>query len=102
MKSQAKKAIGAFLNATGLARSPVRVRHGIAAGARWPLYPWTSYWRGTHEPALQACLMGLGNGDLTGWSCWDLGAHFGLYSVGLALGVGPTGEVAGFEPTPLS
>jgi chemotaxis protein MotA len=26
----------------------------------------------------------VGLGDVTGWSCWDLGAHFGIYGVGLA------------------
>ncbi|HTX64340.1 MAG TPA: FkbM family methyltransferase [Opitutaceae bacterium] len=41
-------------------------------------------------------------GAMTGWSCWDLGAHYGFYSVGLARRAGPTGEVAAFEPNPLS
>jgi FkbM family methyltransferase len=81
---------------------PVRVRQGVAAGARWTLFPWTSSWRGTHEPAVQAALMNLGGGNIEGWSCWDLGAHFGLYTVGLAKRVGPTGQVAAFEPNPLS
>ena len=44
----------------------------------------------------------LGLGDIRGWSCWDLGAHFGIYSIGLARRVGPAGEVAAFEPNPLS
>jgi FkbM family methyltransferase len=87
---------------TNLALFPVRVRGGIAAGARWTLYPWTSYWRGTHEPAVQAALLALGGGNISGWSCWDLGAHYGLYSVGLARRVGPQGQVAAFEPNPLS
>jgi len=81
---------------------PVRVRGGVAKGARWTLYPWASYWRGTHEPAVQAAIGRLGNGDIRGWSCWDLGAHFGLYSVALALRVGPSGQVAAFEPNPWS
>jgi FkbM family methyltransferase len=80
----------------------VRVRRGIAQGARWTLFPWTSYWRGTHEPALQTALAELGGGDIHGWTCWDLGAHFGLYSVGLARRVGATGQVAAFEPNPAS
>jgi FkbM family methyltransferase len=82
--------------------APVRVRRGVAKGARWTLYPWTSYWRGTHEPAIQAALAALGNGDITGWSCWDLGAHFGIYSVALSIRVGPQGQVAAFEPNPQS
>lgn len=51
---------------------------------------------------MQAALLALGNGDIRGWSCWDLGAHFGLYSIGLAQRVGSTGEVAAFEPNPHS
>jgi len=81
---------------------PVRVRGGVAKGARWTLFPWTSYWRGTHEPEAQRAIEGLGNGDIIGWSCWDLGAHFGLYSIALSLRVGPTGQVAAFEPNPAS
>ena len=44
----------------------------------------------------------LGGGDISGWSCWDLGAHFGIYAVGLARRVGPGGEVVAFEPDPKS
>ena len=91
---------GRLLRATRLDRWPVRVRRGFAAGARWSLYPYSSYWRGDHEPATQAALAALGGGRIEGWCCWDLGAHFGLYSVGLARRVGPGGEVAAFEPNP--
>jgi FkbM family methyltransferase len=81
---------------------PVTIRSGIAKGARWTLFPWTSYWRGTHEPAIQQALGQVGGGNIRGWSCWDLGAHFGLYSVALAIRVGDRGEVAAFEPNPES
>lgn len=91
---------GRMLRASGLDRWPVRVRRGIAAGARWSLYPYSSYWRGYHEPDTQAALAALGGGRIEGWCCWDLGAHFGLYSVGLARRVGSRGEVAAFEPNP--
>lgn len=97
MNPRLRKAIGSTV---GLL--PVRVRSGAAKGARWTLYPWTSYWRGTHEPVIQEVIRNLGGGNIVGWSCWDLGAHFGLYSVALARGVGPTGEVAAFEPNPAS
>lgn len=90
------------LRRTPLGLWPVRVRGGVAVGARWTLYPWSSYWRGTHEPEVQAALMTLGGGDIRGWTCWDLGAHFGLYSIGLARLVGPVGQVAAFEPNPAS
>jgi len=90
-----------LLGAT-VGRFPVRVRSGIAQGARWTLFPWTSYWRGAHEPQVQAAVCGLGGGDIRGWSCWDLGAHFGIYSVGLAMRAGPGGQVAALEPNPES
>jgi len=102
MKSLASRLADWGLERTGLGLLPVRVRGGLAAGARWTLYPWTSYWRGTHEPPVQAAMLALGGGSIAGWSCWDLGAHFGLYSVGLARRVGPAGQVAAFEPNPRS
>ena len=102
MSSAVRTLLGAVLKRTPLGLWPVRVRSGVAAGARWTLYPWTSYWRGTYEPAVQSALLALGGGKIPGWTCWDLGAHFGLYSVGLARRVGPTGQVAAFEPNPLS
>lgn len=90
------------LLAATVGRFPVRVKSGVAEGARWTLFPWSSYWRGTHEPDVQRALMGLGGGTITGWNCWDLGAHYGIYSVALARRVGPTGQVAAFEPNPVS
>ena len=89
-----------ILGRTPLGLWPVRVRGGVAAGARWTLYPWSAYWRGGFETELQQELINLG--DIAGWTCWDLGAHYGLYSVGLALRTGPTGQVVSFEPNPLS
>lgn len=85
---------------SGLANVPVRVRGGLAKSARWTLYPWSSYWRGTHEPELQLFIEEIG--DMTGWCCWDLGAHYGIYSVGLAMKTGPNGQVVAFEPNPVS
>ena len=100
MNKNIKCAIDRFLRLSGLAFFPVRVRGGLAKSARWTLYPWTAYWRGTHEPELQKFIADMG--DITGWSCWDLGAHYGFYSVGLAMRTGPSGQVAAFEPNPLS
>ena len=94
------RAISCLLTRTRLAWLPVKVLGGVAQGAWWSLFPWTAYWRGIYEPALQEAVLALG--DLRGWNCWDLGAHYGLYSIGLARRVGPTGEVAAFEPNPLS
>jgi len=84
-----------------IAYLPVRVRGGIADGARWTLFPWTSYWRGTHEPIAQMRILSL-QSDWTGLHVWDLGSHYGLYSIGFGRHVGPTGSVASFEPNQLS
>lgn len=89
-----------FLSLRPIAWFPVRVRRGLAAGARWTFFPWTSYWRGLHEPEVQARLLQLG--DWTGRHIWDLGSHYGFFTVGLARRTGPTGSVAAFEPNPLS
>jgi len=80
---------------------PVRVRSGIAEGARWSFFPWSAYWRGTHEPTVQARILKL-KADWTGLHIWDLGSHYGLYAVGLGRRVGPAGSAAAFEPNPLS
>ena len=93
-------ALDSFLRVTHLQYWPVRVRSGVAAGARWTLYPWSAYWRSLHEPALNAAVENLC--DWTGRTCWDIGAHFGLYAVGLARRVGPDGQVAALEPNPQS
>lgn len=84
-----------------IARLPVRVRSGIAEGARWSFFPWTSYWRGTHEPVVQARILAL-KPNWTGQHIWDLGSHYGLFAIGLGRRVGATGSVAAFEPNPLS
>lgn len=84
-----------------IGRLTIRVKSGVAKGAHWSLYPWTSYWRGTHETEEQERLIGLFD-NWTGLHVWDLGSHYGIYAVGLGLRIGPTGSVAAFEPNPLS
>ena len=49
---------------------------------------------------MQEAIAGLG--DFTGKVVWDAGAHYGLYSIGLARRTGPSGQVVAFEPNPLS
>lgn len=100
MKAFLQKLVGLFLHITGLEYLPVKARGGLCRGACWTLYPWTSYWRGNYEPAVAQTIMDLE--DMTGKVCWDLGAHYGYYSVGLALRTGPTGQIAAFEPLPVS
>jgi len=89
-----------FLTRKPIAYLPVRVRSGIAEGAAWTFFPWTAYWRGTHEAEIQTRLIGLM--DWTGKNIWDLGSHYGIFAVGLGRRAGPTGSVAAFEPNPLS
>lgn len=98
MRDLVQKTAATILRLTGLQYFPVRVRRGFPAGARWTLFPWTAYWRGSYEPAMAQAIDSLGN--LSGKSCWDLGAHFGYYSVGLALRTGPEGQVVAIEPLP--
>lgn len=95
-----KSRLSALFGNSPLALIPVRVRAGIASGARWTLMPHSAYWRHGGEGDVDAVAATLG--PLTGKCFWDLGAHFGLYTVGLARQVGPTGEVASFEPDPRS
>ena len=98
--SFARRLLVRFLRLPPVACLPVRVRSGVAAGAAWTLFPWSAYWRGTHEPAVQARLVALW--DWNGRNVWDLGSHYGLFAVGLGRRVGPAGSVAAFEPNPLS
>lgn len=99
MKRFAHEAARRFLSLPFISHLPVRVRQGVAEGARWSLFPWTSYWRGTHEQEVQTLVTGLM--DWRGKSVWDLGSHFGLFAVGLGRRVGPDGFVAAFEPNPV-
>lgn len=95
-----KERLSSWLGRTPLGLVPVRIRAGIARGARWTLLPHSAYWRRGGEGDVDAVASTLG--PLTGLCFWDLGAHFGLYTVGLARAVGPTGQVASFEPDPVS
>lgn len=84
----------------GLGHLPVLATAGLLRGAWWTAYPCSAYWRGTHEPATQLAFRRLLPAG--GEAAWDLGAHFGFYTVALARAVGATGEVAAFEPSPAS
>ncbi len=95
-----KSWISYWLGRSPLGLIPVRIRAGIAQGARWTLLPHSAYWRQSGEGDVDAVAATLG--PLLGKSFWDLGAHFGIYTIGLARAVGPTGQVAAFEPDPRS
>jgi FkbM family methyltransferase len=79
---------------------PIIIPWGPLRGLRWTLFPYTSYWRGTHEPqVVQAFAQ---RGLSKGMVIWDVGAHFGFYALWFARLVGTTGEVIAFEPNPKS
>ena len=101
IKSQIKTALGRIALSTGLGTFPVRVRKGPAKGARWTLAPFSHYWReGALEPDVPAAF---GYFDsLDGLVFWDIGAHYGIHSVGAAMQVGPHGQVVSFEPDPIA
>jgi len=97
---EVRAAISQFIAKTPLAYLRVRVRAGPAKGAWWTLLPFSSNWRyggeGDLAPGLTRMSM------VRGASCWDFGGHFGIHAVGMAMQVGPTGEVATFEPDPIA
>ena len=86
--------------ATPIGYIPVRVRVGPAKGAKWTFAPFSYNWLGGGEgdlaPALALLKKPMGS------VCWDFGAHFGIHTVGMAFRVGPTGQVAAFEPDPIA
>lgn len=79
---------------------PVKVRKSLAKGMKWTLLPFSSNWREGGEPEVEIATRFHKN--LTGATCWDLGSHFGIHTVGLARVVGSTGQVCGFEPDPVA
>jgi FkbM family methyltransferase len=82
--------------ATPIAYFPVYVRTGPARGARWTLAPFSYNWRFGGENDLEPGLAQLP--IVRGAVCWDFGAHFGIHTVGMAMQVGPAGQVVSFEP----
>ncbi|MEO6994119.1 MAG: FkbM family methyltransferase [Lacunisphaera sp.] len=79
----------------------MKIRHGLARGAWWSVYPYSAYWRrGGTDPAIDEVLQR--HAARPGIVCWDIGAHYGIYSVGLARAVGSAGRVEAFEPDPVA
>jgi FkbM family methyltransferase len=87
--------IDSFMRLTRLGNLQVRALAGLAAGARWTLYPFSSYWRGTSD---REAIAWVDRFCRPGGATLDLGAHFGLYTVGMARRVGPSGQVVALEP----
>jgi FkbM family methyltransferase len=92
-----KSVIGSVLLRQGL--DWVKVESGLAQGVwlRLRLFGEGSYWLGYHETTVQELLKQLCK---TGCVCYDVGAHLGFFSFGLANCVGPKGRVFAFEPDP--
>lgn len=95
-----KSMISKILSDSPLQNFPVKVKKGLAKGMRWTLLPFSSNWREGGEEDLQVALRICGN--LLGKTCWDLGAHFGIHTLGLAKAVGSSGQVCSFEPDPVA
>ena len=95
-----RSVLAGLIGRSPLQHWPVTVRAGLAKGARWTAFPFSANWRLGGEVDVARCVAMAG--DLAGRTCWDLGAHFGIHTVGLAMCVGPTGEVAAFEPDPVA
>jgi FkbM family methyltransferase len=79
------------------------VRGGPLAGTQMLLAPavldaWREMAEGTYDDFIFQAVRS--RVDLAGRVCWDLGAHFGYHSMGLAVLVGPAGKVLAFEPNP--
>lgn len=80
-------------------RLTVRVRSGLSHGllirARLPSE--IAYWKGAREPAtVRAILRAAKEGSIV----YDVGAHIGTVSFGVARLVGDTGRIVAFEPDP--
>jgi FkbM family methyltransferase len=77
----------------------VRVEAGLAKGLwmRLRFFGEGSYWLGCHEAVVQELLKQFCR---PGSVCYDIGAHVGFFSLGLAQCVGPEGKVFAFEPDP--
>ena len=95
-----KTKVSEWISHTPIQFIPTTVQKGLAKGAKWTFLPYSMYWRGNNEQDVEAAIQQ--HGSVRGAVCWDLGTHFGIYTVGMAMAVGETGQVVGFEPDPAS
>ncbi len=91
-----KTKVSEWISHTPIQFIPTTVQKGLAKGAKWTFLPYSMYWRGHNEQDVEAAIQQ--HGSIRGAVCWDLGTHFGIYTVGMAMAVGETGQVVGFEP----
>lgn len=76
---------------------PVHVRRGLCKGAKWTVFPASSYWRGTIKGDLSDIVREYG--CCPDAVAWDIGAHFGYYAVAMARA---GARVYAFEPSEYS
>lgn len=87
--------------ASRLGYFPVKVLKGPARGAWWSLFPCSAYWRTDGGNSWIAEMIER-YGCRKGSHSWDLGTHYGIFSVAMARRTGPEGSVVAFEPDPVS
>ena len=77
----------------------VKVKSGLAQGIwlRLNVQKERGYWLGLHEEAVQQLLGRLCSPEST---FYDIGAHLGFFSFGIAKSLGTKGKVFAFEPDP--
>lgn len=95
-----KTGLSLLLSQSFLRNFPVKIRRGLAKGMWWTLLPFSSNWRKGGEGEIEIVLK-----FRESWKNavgWDLGAHFGIHTVGLARLMGPQGQVCAFEPDPVA
>src|SRR5262249_32086096 len=99
IRSRIVGAVSRGIAATPVGYWQVRVRAGLAKGAKRTLLPFSSNlgMGGSEQDGVAA---GSYLSHLEGRVFWDFGAHFGIHAVGMAMQVGSTGQVAAFEPDP--
>jgi FkbM family methyltransferase len=74
------------------------VLRGPMKGVRWhPASTDHGAWLGTYERKVQE---ELARTVQPGWTCWDIGANVGIFTLLMARLVGPTGRVQAIEPSP--
>jgi FkbM family methyltransferase len=100
MRNTLRKTLRTMLMNSPVRDFRVRVRKGLAKGALWTAFPYSAYWRGDTEMDVEAAIRL--HGTIAGGCCWDIGAHFGIYTVGMAMAVGKMGQVVAMEPDPIS
>ena len=78
----------------------VPIIQGPLRGKRWVVGSSNhGCWLGSFELAKQRAIADLVR---PGWSCWDVGANVGFYTLFFSQLVGPRGRVVAFEPAPVN